>query len=79
MKQDTEDLFIYDDDDFLIMMKLFQKIKKIILDNIDRTDFNSDKQVFNRDEDAIVDHSWWKYWIKKENEQDEINKGEKKR
>ena len=57
MKQDTEDLFIYDDDDFLIMMKLFQKIKKIILDNIDRTDFNSDKQVFNRDEDAIVDHS----------------------
>ena len=79
MKQDTEDLFIYDDDDFLIMMKLFQKIKKIILDNIDRTDFNSDKQVFNRDEDVIVDHSWWKYWIKKENEQDEINKGEKKR
>ena len=79
MKQDTEDLFIYDDDDFLIMMKLFQKIKKIILDNIDRTDFNSDKQVFNHDEDAIVDHSWWKYWIKKENEQDEINKGEKKR
>ena len=57
MKQDTEDLFIYDDDDFLMMMKLFQKIKKIILDNIDRTDFNSDKQVFNRDEDAIVDHS----------------------
>ena len=56
LKQDTEDLFIYDDDDFLIMMKLFQKIKKIILDNIDRTDFNSDKQIFNGDEDAIIDN-----------------------
>ena len=56
MKQDTEDLFIYDDHDFLIMMKLFQKIKKIILDNIDRTDLNSDKQIFSGDEDAIIDH-----------------------
>ena len=63
----------------MILMKLFQKIKKIILDNIDRTDFNSDKQIFSGDEDAIIDNCWRKYWSKKENEQDEINKGEKKR
>ena len=76
LKQDTEDfLFIYDDDDF---DEIIPEDKKIILDNIDRTDFNSDKQIFNGDEDAIIDNCWRKYWSKKENEQYEINKGEKR-
>lgn len=44
---------------------------------MDFIDFNSDKQIFNGDEDATIEIVDGDTEIKKENEQDKINKGEK--
>ena len=47
MKKDTEDLFIYDNDELFNYDEITPEDKKFIMDIIDRTDFNSNKQIFN--------------------------------
>ena len=44
---------------------------------MDVIDFNSDKQIFNGDEDATIEIIDGDTEMKKENEHEEINKGEK--
>ena len=77
LKQDTEDLFIYDDDNLFNYDEITPEDKKVILDITDQTNFNSNKQIFNGDDNATIEILDEKYEIKKENEQDEISKGEK--
>ena len=54
LKQDTEELFIYDNDDFFNYDEITPEDKKVIMDIIDPTIFNSDKQIFSDDEDATI-------------------------
>ena len=51
--------------------------EEFVMDIVDRTDFNSDKEIFNGDEDASIEIVDTGVEIKKRNEQDETNKGEK--
>ena len=51
--------------------------EEFVMDIVDRTDFNSDKEIFNGDEDASIEIVDTGAEIKKRNEQDETNKGEK--
>ena len=70
MKEDNEDLFIYNDDDLFTYDAVTSKDKKFIMDIIDQTNFNGD-------EDATIEIVDADAEIKKENEQDDINNNEK--
>ena len=70
-------MFIYDEDNLFNYDGITPEDKKFIMDIIDRIDFNSDKQIFNGDEDTTIEIVDENTEIKKENEEDEINEGEK--
>ena len=55
LKQDTEELLIYDNDDFFNYDEITPEDKKVIMDIIDPSIFNSDKQFFSDDEDATIE------------------------
>ena len=55
MKQDTEELFTYDNDDFFNYDEITPEDKKVIMDIIDPTIFNSNKQFFSDDADATIE------------------------
>ena len=55
MKQDTEELFTYDNDDFFNYDEITPEDKEVIMDIIDPTIFNSNKQFFSDDEDATIE------------------------
>ena len=78
LKQDTEELFTYDNDDFFNYDEITPEDKKVIMDIIDPTIFNSNKQFFSNDEDATIEIVGQNTEIKKQNEQDEVNEGKKK-
>ena len=78
LKQDTEELFTYDNDDFFNYDEITPEDKKVIMDIIDPTIFNSNKQFFSDDEDATIEIVGQNTEIKKQNEQDEVNEGKKK-
>ena len=78
LKQDTEELLIYDNDDFFNYDEITPEDKKVIMDIIDPSIFNSDKQFFSDDEDATIEIVGQNTEIKKQNEQDEVNEGKKK-
>ena len=78
LKQDTEELFTYDNDDFFNYDEITPEDKKVIMDIIDPSIFNSDKQFFSDDEDATIEIVGQNTEIKKQNEQDEVNEGKKK-
>ena len=78
MKQDTEDLFIYGDDDLSNSDEITPEEKRFIIDIVNQTNFNGDKQIFITYEDVTIEIVGVDSEINKENEQDEINKGEKK-
>ena len=78
LKQDTEELLIYDNDDFFNYDEITPEDKKVIMDIIDPTIFNSNKQFFSDDEDATIEIVGQNTEIKKQNEQDEVNEGKKK-
>lgn len=77
LKQDAEDLFIYDDDDLFSYDEITPEDKKVIMYIIDQTDFHSDEQILNGDEDARIETIDENTEIEKENEQDNIKEGEK--
>ena len=77
LKQDTEELFIYDNDDFFNYDEITPEDKKVIMDIIDPTIFNSDKQIFSDDEDATIKIVGQNTEMKKQNEQNEVNQGKK--
>ena len=78
LKQDTEDLFIYGDDDLSNYDEITPEDKRFIIDIVNQTNFNGDKQIFITYEDVTIEILGVDSEINKENEQDEINKGEKK-
>ena len=78
LKQDTEELFTYDNDDFFNYDEITPEDKKVIMDIIDPTIFNSNKQFFSDDADATIEIVGQNTEIKKQNEQDEVNEGKKK-
>ena len=78
LKQDTEDLFIYGDDDLSNSDEITPEEKRFIIDIVNQTNFNGDKQIFITYEDVTIEIVGVDSEINKENEQDEINKGEKK-
>ena len=77
LKQDAEDLFIYDDDDLFSYDEITPEDKKVNMYIIDQTDFHSDEQILNGDEDARIETIDENTEIEKENEQDNIKEGEK--
>lgn len=77
LKQDAEDLLIYDDDDLFSYDEITPEDKKVNMYIIDRTDFHSDEQILNGDEDARIETIDENTEIEKENEQDNIKGGEK--
>lgn len=77
LKQDAEDLLIYDDDDLFSYDEITPEDKKVNMYIIDRTDFHSDEQILNGDEDARIETIDENTEIKKENEQNNIKEGEK--
>ena len=70
LKQDNEDMFIYNDDDLFTYDEITSKDKKFFMDVIDQTNFNGDEDTAIEIVDADAE-------IKKENEQDDINNNEK--
>ena len=70
LKQDNEDMFIYNDDDLFTYDEITSKDKKNFMDVIDQTNFNGDEDTAIEIVDADAE-------IKKENEQDDINNNEK--
>ena len=55
MKHDTADFFIYDDHDLFNYEEITPEDKKFIVDIIDQTTINGNKQIFNENEDATTE------------------------
>ena len=71
-------MFIYGDDDLSNYDEITPEEKRFIIDIVNQTNFNGDKQIFITYEDVTIEIVGVDSEINKENEQDEINKGEKK-
>ena len=54
MKEDNEDLFIYNDDDLFTYDAVTSKDKKFIMDIIDQTNFNGDEDATIEIVDAVL-------------------------